>query len=224
MQVAAYSGGSFRYLIGECEDLEKIVRVSGAQSNSRLFGDSWAREIRGYLEARVVAAIEVRLLTYWHTLFSCWREHPPVSSSIRHYMSLAANRFLGFILSEVSLHVSSFHVSALSRASRDFHLTPDMILQGHRLLAWELRKWTEVKPFYHDYVLLHHLQLTVEICFSVTMASLHVGWNLIHVVKLISRLFYRVSQALSVSVTKKSLPEVEKLKMIYDRVSALREE
>lgn len=177
MQVAAYSGGSFRYLIGECEDLEKIVRVSGAQSNSSLFGDFCAREIRGHSEARLVAAIEVRLLTYWHTLCSCWSEHSPVSSSIKHYMLLAVNRFLGFILSEVSLHFSSFHVSALLHAFRDFLLTPDMILQGHRLLAWKLRKWTEVKPFYHDYVLLHYLQLTVKICFLCNYGILIRGMN-----------------------------------------------
>lgn len=66
MQVAAFSGGSFRYLVGEREDsvepiISDVMQKSGTQSNPRIFGELCTREI-GDSSTGLVAAIEVRLL------------------------------------------------------------------------------------------------------------------------------------------------------------------
>jgi len=69
MQVAAFSGGSFRYLVGEREDSvepikSNVMQKSGTQSNSRLFGDLSVREMGDSRTLGLVVAIEVRLLFF----------------------------------------------------------------------------------------------------------------------------------------------------------------
>lgn len=69
MQIAAFSGGSFRYLVGESEASVKpiesdVTKKSGTQSNSSIFGELWAREKEDLRRAGLVAAIEVRLLLF----------------------------------------------------------------------------------------------------------------------------------------------------------------
>lgn len=65
MRVAAFSGGSFRYLVGECErsmepSKSNVMQKSMRQSNSRIFQELSAREKGDSDTSGLVTAVEVR--------------------------------------------------------------------------------------------------------------------------------------------------------------------
>lgn len=69
LRVAAFSGGSFRYLVGECErsaepSKSNVMQKSRTQSNSRIFREPSALEKGDSGISGLVTAIEVRLLLF----------------------------------------------------------------------------------------------------------------------------------------------------------------
>ncbi|KAG0615962.1 hypothetical protein M758_5G079600 [Ceratodon purpureus] len=70
LQVVAFSGGSFRYLVGECERSEEpsksnVMQKSGTQSNARIFRGLVARGKEDSDTSGLVTAIEGRRLLAW---------------------------------------------------------------------------------------------------------------------------------------------------------------